>query len=163
MRAFFIGCRMSNLHEKLIELLEPAVESLGYELVLLEFVPQTGSALLRLYVDSPGGINLGDCERVSREVAALMDVEDPISSAYQLEVSSPGMDRPLAKPAHFERFVGEVARISLIAPKNGRRRFSGVIRGATAQFVTLDTPEGEVQLDFSEIEKARLVPEFDRE
>ena len=151
------------MHGRLIELLEPAIESLGYELVLLEYVPQTGSALLRLFIDSPGGINLGDCEKVSREVAALMDVEDPINTAYQLEVSSPGMDRPLAKPAHFERFKGEVARISLIAPKNGRRRHAGLIREVTGQAVTLETPEGMVELDFSEIEKARLVPEFDRE
>lgn len=151
------------LQEKLIGLLEPAIEALGYELVLLEFAPQSGSALLRLYIDSPGGINLGDCERVSREVAGVLDVEDPITTAYQLEVSSPGMDRPLVKPEHYERFAGEVARISLIAPRDGRRRYSGVIETVTDHSVTLRTAEGNVELEFSEIEKARLVPEFDRE
>lgn len=151
------------LQEKLNRLLEPVVEALGYELVLLEFLPQTGSGLLRLYIDSPGGINLGDCQRVSREVAGVMDVEDPISSAYQLEVSSPGLDRPLVKQAHYERFQNELARISLIAPKDGRRRFTGVIRNVTAQSVQIETTDGEVELEFSEIEKARLVPEFDRE
>lgn len=153
---------MSMLHERLVVLLEPVIESLGYELVLLEFVPQTGSALLRLYIDSPGGITLGDCQRVSREVAGVMDVEDPISTAYQLEVSSPGMDRPLVKPEHYERFMEEVAKISLIAPKNGRKRFTGVIRGVTRNAVQIETTEGPVELEFSEIEKARLVPDFDR-
>ncbi|HVT36411.1 MAG TPA: ribosome maturation factor RimP [Nevskiaceae bacterium] len=154
---------MSLLHEKLLSLLEPAIEALGYELVLLEFVPQPGSALLRLYIDSPGGVNLDDCTRVSREVAGVLDVEDPISSAYNLEVSSPGLDRPLVKPAHYERFLQHVAKATLIAPRNGRRRFSGRIAAVNAQGVTLETAEGPVELKYSEIEKARLVPDYEQE
>jgi len=154
---------MTVLREKLVQLLEPVVETLGYELVLLEYSPNSQNSLLRLYIDAPGGIGLGDCEKVSREVAALMDVEDPINVAYSLEVSSPGLDRPLAKPAHFERFMNEQARIQLVAPKNGRRRFVGWIRAAGEQSVTLETEQGAVEIEYSEMERARLVPDYDRE
>ncbi len=87
---------------KLIELLEPTIESMGYELVHMEFSGST----LRLYIDAPGGIEVDDCAQVSRQVSAIMDVEDPLKNAYNLEVSSPGLDRPLVKPAHFQRFTG---------------------------------------------------------
>lgn len=144
-------------------MLEPVVESLGYELVLLEFSPSTKSGLLRLYIDNPGGITVEDCERVSREVAAQLDVDDPISTGYRLEISSPGLDRPLVKPSHFERFIGEQARIQLLAPQDGRRRFIGWIRHAGAQAVGLETQDGMVELPYADIDRARLVPEYDRE
>lgn len=154
---------MTVLRERVQQMLEPVVESLGYELVLLEFSPSTKSGLLRLYIDAPGGITIEDCERVSREVAAVLDVEDPISSGYRLEVSSPGLDRPLVKPAHFERFVNEQARIQLIAPRDGRRRFVGWIRGFNDGAVQLETSEGMVAIPLADIDRARLVPEYDRE
>ncbi|MEC9365403.1 MAG: ribosome maturation factor RimP [Pseudomonadota bacterium] len=154
---------MAVLRERLQQLLEPVVEALGYELVLLEFSPSTKSGLLRLYIDSPGGITIEDCERVSREVAGQLDVEDPISSGYRLEVSSPGLDRPLVKPSHYERFVGEQARVQLLAPRDGRRRFVGWIRAAGADAVQLETQDGLVELPYAEIDRARLVPEYDRE
>lgn len=154
---------MTVLRERVQQMLEPVVESLGYELVLLEFSPSTKSGLLRLYIDAPGGITIEDCERVSREVAAVLDVEDPISSGYRLEVSSPGLDRPLVKPAHFERFVNEQARIQLIAPRDGRRRFVGWIRGFRDGAVQLETSEGMVAIPLADIDRARLVPEYDRE
>lgn len=154
---------MAVLRERLQQILEPVVEALGYELVLLEFSPSTKSGLLRLYIDSPGGITIEDCERVSREVAAQLDVEDPISTGYRLEVSSPGLDRPLVKPAHYERFLGEQARVQLLAPRDGRRRFTGWIRSAGAQTLQLETQDGLVELPYAEIDRARLVPEYDRE
>lgn len=154
---------MAVLRERLQEMLEPVVTSLGYELLLLEFSPSTKSGLLRLYIDSPGGITIEDCERISREVAGQLDVEDPISSGYRLEVSSPGLDRPLVKPAHFERFLGEQARVQLLAPRDGRRRFVGWIRHADENLVRLETQEGLVELSYAEIDRARLVPEYDRE
>lgn len=154
---------MALLKDRLQTLLEPLVESLGYELVLLEFSPSSKSGLLRLFLDKPDGITLEDCERVSREVSALLDVEDPISTAYRLEVSSPGLDRPLVRPEHFQRFLNEQARIQVIAPVNGRRRFAGWIRGAGDEAVSLETSEGMVELRYAEIDRARLVPEFDRE
>lgn len=154
---------MTVLRDRLQKMLEPVIEALGYEIVLLEFSPTSKSGLLRLYIDSPGGITIDDCERVSREVAAVLDVEDPISSGYRLEVSSPGLDRPLVTPAHFERFINEQARVQLIAPLNGRRRFVGWIRGVQDGKLHLDTKEGAVEIPLTEIDRARLVPEYDRE
>ena len=148
---------MTVLRDRLTTLLEPVIEALGYELVLLEFAP-SDNALLRLYIDSEGGIRLEDCERVSKEVSGVLDVEDPISGNYRLEVSSPGLDRPLVKPAHYERFVSHKARVQLLAPINGRRKFAGVIRGVTERAVALELAEGLVELEFSAIERARLVP-----
>ena len=143
------------------QLLEPVVDSLGYELVLLEFVGQGRAATLRLFIDAPDGIAVEDCEKVSREVAATLDVEDPITQAYQLEVSSPGLDRPLVKPQHFERFCGESARIETFAPIDGRRRFRGVLEGCENGVVRLRTDQGDFALPLSAIERARLVPTFE--
>lgn len=154
---------MAVLREKLEQLLAPVVTALGYELVLLEFSPNSKHGLLRLYIDTAAGITVEDCEKVSREVAATLDVEDPISTAYSLEVSSPGLDRPLVRPEHYVRFLNEQARIQLVAPLNGRRRFVGWIRNVTDSAVSLQTAEGSVDLPFAEIERARLVPEYDRE
>ncbi|MGQ0696670.1 MAG: ribosome maturation factor RimP [Panacagrimonas sp.] len=148
------------LQDRLISLIEPLVESLGYELLLLEYGPQGRSALLRLFLDAADGVTLGDCERVSREVAALLDVEDPIRTAYQLEVSSPGLDRPLAKPEHFERFAGKKAKVELAAPLNGQKKFVGTICGTSTEGVRLAVEKGEVELAFSSIQKARLVPDY---
>ena len=155
---------MASLQNRLEELLEPLVESLGYELVLLEYNAHKGSALLRLFIDAPGGVTLGDCEKVSREVEGRLDVEDPIPQNYRLEVSSPGLDRPLVKPGHFERFAGAVARVQLIAPHAGRRKFQGVLRGLRSENVVLETTDaGTVELPLGNIERARLVPDFEKE
>ncbi|HET7797099.1 MAG TPA: ribosome maturation factor RimP, partial [Nevskia sp.] len=108
-------------------------------------------------------ITLEDCEKVSREVAATLDVEDVIQQAYRLEISSPGFDRPLVKPAHFERFKGEIAKIQMLAPVSGRRRFQGVLLGATEDAVTIDAGDGPITLPFADIDKAKLVPNFDKE
>jgi ribosome maturation factor RimP len=149
------------LREKLMQMLEPVIESMGYELVLLEFAPHKGSALLRLYIDATGGITLTDCERVSREVSAIMDVEDPIAGGYRLEVSSPGLDRPLVKKEHYERFIGETVRVQLAVPRAGRRNFLGVLRGLAGEAIELQLPEGVVELPLADIERARLVPKDD--
>lgn len=150
------------LAEHLQALLEPVVNALGYELVLLEFSPHKGSAGLRLYIDAAAGIRLEDCERVSREVAAALDVADPIRQSYRLEVSSPGLDRPLVKPEHFLRFRGARAKVQTLVPIGGRRRFQGVLTGAEADNVTLATDDGEVRLALADIERARLVPSYDQ-
>jgi ribosome maturation factor RimP len=151
------------LNERLEQLLTPVVESLGYELVLLEYQAGTHSAMVRLYIDAESGIRIEDCERVSREVAGVLDVEDPIRTAYQLEVSSPGLDRPLVKPAHYARFVGEEIKLQLSIPRGTRKRFKGVIVSVSQQAVVVDTSEGRLEFEFSEIEQARLVPDYDRE
>lgn len=143
-------------------MIEPVVTAMGYELVLLEYHPYGGAGTLRLFIDSPNGITLGDCESVSREVAGVLDVEDPIPQGYQLEVSSPGVDRPLVKPAHFERFAGQQIKVLLQAPGvNGRRRFEGVLEGLHGDSIRLKTAQGEMELALSSLEQAHLAPDYD--
>lgn len=145
-------------------MLEPLVETLGYELVLLEYSPHRGSSLVRLFIDKTGGVTLEDCEKVSREVASRLDVDDPIPQNYRLEVSSPGLDRPLVKPDHFEKFAGQVAKIQMLAPQAGRRKFQGVLRGLNNGHVVIETSDaGTVELALGQIERARLVPDYEQE
>lgn len=151
--------------DRLMALIEPVVVALGYELVLLEYVPARGAGFLRVYIDVGAGITLNDCQRVSREISGVMEVEDPIQGAYRLEVSSPGLDRPLVKPEHFERFKGQQAKIQLLTPHgtSKRKRFTGEIASVEAGILTLNTIGGVVELELSEIERARLVPDYERE
>ena len=144
------------MRETLLKLLEPALEALGYELVELEFPPH----LLRIYIDREGGVTVDDCEIVSRQVSAVLDVEDPIPGAYTLEVSSPGLDRPLRKQADFIRFAGERAKVELALPKDGRRRFTGTLKGCEAGEVLIEVDGEDHRLPLADIDKARLVPEF---
>jgi ribosome maturation factor RimP len=147
------------LDTKLTRMLEPVVESLGYELVLLEYVPQRGGGLVRLFIDSLGGITLKDCERVSREVSATLDVKDPIQQNYRLEVSSPGVDRPLVKPEHFARFVGHDVAIQLATPRAGRRKFSGRLTSYANRAVSVTADDGQFEFALDEIERAHVIPD----
>src|SRR5690349_16374703 len=147
------------LRDRLSALLEPLIEDLGYELVLLEHMPQGRGSLLRLYIDRIGGIGLEDCEIVSREVSAALDVADPVTGSYRLEVSSPGDDRPLVKPAHFERFAGERVRIQMQRPIDGRRRFVGRLQGMESGNIVVDVDGQVFRLPMEQIERARLAPE----
>jgi ribosome maturation factor RimP len=149
---------MAALRERLISLIEPLLTQLSYELVELEFVPGRGGGSLRIFIDRPEGVGISDCERVSREVSALMDVEDPIPTAYSLEVSSPGDDRVLRTPAHFERFKGSRVLIELVAPRDGRRRYTGMLQEVSATGVALEVDRQRVDVPFGEIAKARLAP-----
>src|SRR5580704_4990539 len=149
---------MAALRERLISLLEPLLIQLGYELVELEFAPGHRGASLRIFIDRAEGIGISDCERVSREVSALLDVEDPISTAYSLEVSSPGDDRVLRTHAHYERFKGSRVLVELVAPRAGRRRFTGVMQEVSATGVALEVDRQRVDVPFGEIAKARLAP-----
>jgi ribosome maturation factor RimP len=146
---------------KLTNLLQPLVEDLGYEFVGLEHGSNPKNPVLVVYIDKPEGIAVQDCEKVSREVAALLDVEDPIPGRYSLEISSPGLKRPLFTLAHFEQFVGEIAKISLYAPQEGRRKFNGEILGVVDEQVKLEQDGTEVLLELGNIAKARLVPDYD--
>ncbi len=145
------------LRERLVGLIEPLLARLGYELVDLSFIPAHGRGTLRIFIDKPAGIGLDDCERASREVSALLDVEDPIASAYTLEVSSPGEDRLLRTRAHFDRFVGSRVFVEL-TPREGRRRYTGTLRSVEGEGVALEVDRQIVNLRFREIEKARLAP-----
>jgi ribosome maturation factor RimP len=146
----------ATLRERLIALIEPLIGRLGYELVELEQTSGRGSAVVRLFIDSPEGVGLKDCERVSREVSALLDVEDPIPTAYSLEVSSPGFDRVLRTPAHFARFVGSRVAVELAAPRDGRRRYTGTLLGVEDPGIALEVDGQRVAIAFAEIGKARL-------
>jgi ribosome maturation factor RimP len=146
------------MREQLIQLLEPAVTMLGYELVDVEFAPAGSGGLVRIYIDGPAGITLDDCERVSHAVSALLDAEDPIAGAYRLEVSSPGLDRILRTRSHFERFVGSRIKVQLAEPIEGRRRFTGRLVEAGAEKISLEVDGNPVQLELARIQKARVVP-----
>jgi ribosome maturation factor RimP len=147
-----------TLRERLIALIEPVLVQLGYELVELEYAAGRSQAVVRLFIDVPAGISVDDCERVSRDVAALLDVDDPIPTAYTLEVSSPGFDRVLRIPAHFERFVGEGVFVELQAPRAGRKRYTGLLQAVTATGIEMEVDKQTVEVPFGEIAKARLAP-----
>lgn len=147
--------------EQLTRLFEPVVASLGLECLGVEFVASRGSGLVRVYIDVEGRhVTVEDCEAVSREVSGLLDVNDPISGRYTLEVSSPGFDRPLFTVAQFARFIGEAAKVSVNLAVNGRRRFQGTIVAVDGDNVVLSQDGSDVTIAHSNIEKAKLVPDF---
>ncbi len=148
--------------QKLNELLQPLVEDLGYEFVGLEYNNNPKHSVLRIYIDHDNGVGIEDCETVSRETAALLDVKDPIRSHYNLEVSSPGLDRPLFTPAHYKEFTGREVQINLFAPQNGRRKYSGPILSADESSVNIEQDGVEVTLDFDNIIKAKLIPDYEK-
>lgn len=142
------------------DLFGATIEALGYELVDVEFVRAGRQPLLRIYIDSPAGVTLDDCALVSRQLGAILDVEDVIPGAYRLEVSSPGLDRPLKTLTDFQRFSGRRVSLRLRLPVNGQRRYVGEIMGLEGERVLLKMDESVMQFPFADIEKARLVPEF---
>ncbi len=146
----------ATLRERLIALIEPLLGRLGYELVDLEHSAGRGSAVVRLFIDRPDGVGIEDCERVSREVSALLDVEDPIPTAYTLEVSSPGFDRTLRTRAHFERFVGSRVFVELCVPRDGRHRYTGTLLAVEDSGLVLQVDGQRVAVGFAEVGKARL-------
>jgi ribosome maturation factor RimP len=144
------------LRERLTALLEPLLGRLGYELVELEYAPAGGHAVVRVFIDAPAGVSVEDCTKVSREISALLDVEDPIPSAYTLEVSSPGFDRVLRTQAHFGRFVGARVFVELKEPRAGRRRYTGTLLVVDEGGIALEVDQERVAMKFAEIGKARL-------
>lgn len=148
-------------NEKLAEILAPLVSDLGLEFVGIEYSPSRGSALLRVYIDvAEGAVTLEHCERVSREISALLDVNDPIEGHYTLEVSSPGLDRPLFTPQQFARYIGSEVRISVALPIDGRMRFHGLIRSVDDERVGVEQDGRDVVIAHANIVKARLVPDY---
>jgi ribosome maturation factor RimP len=144
------------LRERLLTLVEPLVARLGYELVDLEYGAGRGHATLKVFIDAAAGVSLDDCERISREISALLDVEDPIPGPYTLEVSSPGFDRVLRTPEHFGRFVGERVFVELKEPREGRRRYTGQLLAVDQGGIALAVDQQRVAVTFAEIGKARL-------
>ena len=163
---------MTDKATEISKLLAPTVASLGVELMGAEYLPSPGGAVLRLYIDVPAdevsidaegeprSVTIEECEAVSREVSAQLDVQDPISGNYTLEVSSPGIDRPLFTLAHYQRFVGETAKVTLRLPQDGRRRAQGRIERVEDGTVVLLLDGNEFPVPFDNIDKARLVPDW---
>ena len=142
-------------------MLAAVVEAMGYELVGVEFHSHRDNALLRIYIDSENGIGLDDCQRVSHQVSGVLDVEDLIDGRYNLEVSSPGLDRPLFEAAHFNRFAGSEVRVQLRDLLDGRRKLVGRLLGMRDGDVAMMDGDGrEWRVPLERIEKARLVPEL---
>lgn len=143
------------------DLLEPAVTALGCELVGVEYRPSGRQSLLRVYIDKPEGVTVDDCSAVSHQVSGLLDVEDPIPGQYTLEVSSPGLDRPLFQAQDFERFAGQQVKVRMRVPVEGQRNFRGCLRGLHEQQVVIEEQDGTcVSLPLDQVEQARLVPDI---
>jgi len=152
---------MGPLEQRVMGLLEPTVSAMGYELLGVEYIAQGKHSRLRVYIDAPAGIGLEDCETVSHQVSGVLDVDDPIRGQYSLEVSSPGLDRPLFQPDHFARFVGQKVKLRLHQPRNGQRNFHGRIGAVEGNEVYISMDDGtQLVLSIEDIEKANLVPEF---
>lgn len=151
---FFTRMAISDQIELLVE---APIESLGYELVGIEYIKNGVNTVLRLYIDAEQGIGIEDCERVSHQVNGILEVEDPISSAYALEVSSPGFDRPLFKERDFIRFTGSEVKMSMKLPIQGRRNFRGVLQGFSDGDILVEV-DGEIyELPLTKLSKAKLV------
>ncbi len=147
--------------DKLSQLIEPVVAGQGYELVDVEWKNESGW-ILRVFIDKPvGGVTLEDCATVSRELSAVLDVEDAIAPAYSLEVSSPGLNRPLKKESDFARFIGKKAKIRTRRPVGDtRRNFSGTLVAVAEGKVKIDVGDQVCEVPVAEVEKANLVYEF---
>lgn len=157
---------MTDKADEIAALLSPTVESLGLELLGIEYLPAPGGAVLRVYIDVPEAesagrsVGIDDCEAVSREISAQLDVEDPISGNYTLEVSSPGLERPLFGAAQFARFAGETAKATLKLPQDGRRRLQGAILRVEGNTIVFGVDDAEFAVDAANIDKAKLVPDW---
>ena len=158
-RPIFCLGQMNHHTNALTLALGPVIERLGLELWGIELLARGRRSLLRIYIDSQSGVTLADCERASREVAGVLDVEDLVRGAYDLEVSSPGLDRPLFTLEQFTRFIGAEISIRLRIKLGGRRRITGKIKAVDAGSVLLDADGDELTIAGDVIEKARLVPQ----
>ena len=148
---------MAVSREQMGDIIVPALAAVGYELVGHELIPQGDSCLVRVYIDKPGGVNLDDCEKASRQISAVLDVEDPISNPYTLEVSSPGLNRPLFNAAHYKEAVGEVVKLKLNASVDGQRNFKGKLTSMKDGQITLATDAGDVVISIDDVMKANIV------
>jgi len=147
------------------ELFEPVVNGMGFDLIEIEHFPNPKHGVLRLFIDKPAGsevegVVIEDCSAVSRQISALIDVEDPIRGQFNLEVSSPGLDRPLRRLQDFQRFTGSLVKLKTVMPLEGQRNFKGRLLEASEDVVVIETDAEEVSLPMNAIEKARIVPEY---
>lgn len=161
-RALFVsGLRfMRKIDPVLYEKLATLVNAMGCELVGYEMLPQGRQMTFRVYIDSPNGVTIDDCSKVSRQMGAMLDVEELIQGSYTLEVSSPGLDRPLFELEHFRKYVGKQIKIRLSLPIEGRRQYKGVLQRVEGEDIYIIVDEQEIKLPFSMVEKANLVEDI---
>ena len=152
---------MSGKEAQLTQLLQPTVEAMGYALWGIELISPGKRPTLRLYIEADEGISVDDCAAVSHQVSGVLDVEDPISSEYTLEVSSPGIDRLLFEPAQYALYVGEPIEVRLRFPFEGRRKFRGWLRGLEGDDVIVQVDDHEYLLPLKQIDRARVEPRLD--
>ncbi|NKC13544.1 MAG: ribosome maturation factor RimP [Gammaproteobacteria bacterium] len=150
---------VQTLEQKLTGLLHPSIQMLGYEFVGLEY-HAGGAGMLRIYIDQPGGVTIDDCADVSHQVSGVLDVEDPIATAYTLEVSSPGVFRPLMKAEHYKRFAGERVKVELESSHEGRRRFRGTLIELVDDTVVIEEEGARFEFPLSMVARATLDPEL---
>lgn len=153
--------KQTPLERKITDIAGPCLEGLGFRLVLAQLGDSGGAHTLRIFAENAqGNLSLNECTEISRTLGALLDVEDPISGAYSLEVGSPGLDRPLVDLADYTRFAGREAKIELDMPlPDGQKKFRGILKGESGGTIALETESGEKLLPFDRIERAKLVPE----
>jgi ribosome maturation factor RimP len=151
---------MKRAPDHLVNLIEPIVIGLGYECVGVEYNPHPRHGLLRIYIDKPDGILVDDCSKVSHQISGVMDVEDPIQGNYQLEVSSPGADRPFFYIHQFEQFIGSTVLVNLYQSIAGRKKITGIIEKVVDDMITLRETDQIFEVPFSAMSKARLVPNY---
>ncbi|ADZ90252.1 ribosome maturation factor RimP [Marinomonas mediterranea] len=153
---------MSAKHTLIEELIRPVVEGLGFQFWGMEYISQGKHSVLRIFIetDKEKGIDVEDCAQVSRQVSSILDVEDPITGEYNLEVSSPGLDRPLFELSQYESYVGSVVALKLRVPFDGRRKFKGQLTGVEGDEVVILVDQEEYLLPIELIEKANIVPQF---
>ena len=147
--------------ESLKEMLEPAVNAVGMELWGIEYLSQGKHSILRVYIDSEDGVTIDNCEAASHQVSGVLDVEDPINGEYNLEVSSPGMDRPLFNFDQFAMYQGELIKVRLQMAVNGMRNFTGKLLEAKDDVLTFQVDNQQLTVSINQIDKANLVPIFD--
>lgn len=153
---FFFHTVQKTDTEKIEVLAREVARDLSLSLFDLEVAREGPRTILRVYVDREGGVALSDIETYSRRLSALLDVEDPVAGAYVLEVSSPGVNRRLRRPEHFEAAVGRRVKVTLVEPREGRRHLSGVLSGSDGEGITVEAGEGGFRVPFGEIRKASL-------
>lgn len=151
---------MYTKNKTLHDLFEPEVVAIGYELLGIELSQNGNGSILRIYIDKEEGIDIDDCAKVSRQLTGILDVEDPIAGNYDLEVSSPGLDRPLFKIEQFKKFIGETVKLKLYEKLDGRKNFIGKLNAVDENEVVINCEDNEYTVQFEQIERARIVPQF---
>ncbi|AEY65683.1 ribosome maturation factor RimP [Clostridium sp. BNL1100] len=149
-----------NIQQTVTELVSPVVENLNYELVDVEYVKEGANWYLRVYIDKPGGISIDDCQAVSEQISDLLDKNDPIDQSYYLEVSSPGLDRPLKTEKDFTKYKGELVEVKVFQPIDGKKIFEGELVGLKDNFIVINQDGHEVQFERDKVAIVKRVIKF---